>query len=307
MPSQDEATIDDGTVSRHGLIVDVGMHRGQDTAFYLAKGFTVLAIEANPQLVEAASARFASDIRDGRLEILNVAIADQKGTIDFFVSEREGWGSARKDWADSRAALGIESHVVTVPAETVVGVMAGRERPHYMKIDIEGADAACVRALADAPKPSYLSVECDPMDQTETLAMIDHLVSYGYSGFKLINQALNPEQRPPNPPREGIFADTRFDEYSSGLFGEETPGVWLTSAEVRDLYLEVSRRQRVRSSYTSTGKVFGVPLGRFHRQLEAIYNARPVRIARRRWASLRGTELGGWFDLHAALGKSDST
>ncbi len=303
MPSQDEVTIDDGVVNRHGLVVDVGMHRGQDTAFYLAKGFTVLAIEANPQLAEAGTERFAAEIRDGRLEVLNVAIADEQGTIDFFVSDREGWGSARKDWADSRAALGIESHVVTVPAETVAGVMAGRERPHYMKIDIEGADAACVRALAEAPKPLYLSVECDPMDQAETLAMIDHLVEYGYTGFKLINQALNPDQRPPNPPREGNFADMRFDEYSSGLFGEETPGDWLASEEIRDLYLKVSRAQRMRSSYTSTGKVLGVPLGRFHRQLERIYNARAVRVARRRWAGLRGTEMGGWFDLHAALGK----
>ena len=33
------------------MIFDVGMHIGQDTACYLAKGFQVLAIKANPLLV----------------------------------------------------------------------------------------------------------------------------------------------------------------------------------------------------------------------------------------------------------------
>ena len=30
------------------LIIDVGMHTGKDTLFYLQKGFRVVAIEANP-------------------------------------------------------------------------------------------------------------------------------------------------------------------------------------------------------------------------------------------------------------------
>jgi len=30
------------------LVYDVGMHTGQDTAYYLFKGYDVVAIEANP-------------------------------------------------------------------------------------------------------------------------------------------------------------------------------------------------------------------------------------------------------------------
>lgn len=33
------------------LIYDVGLHRGEDTDFYLKKGFHVVALEANPELV----------------------------------------------------------------------------------------------------------------------------------------------------------------------------------------------------------------------------------------------------------------
>ena len=36
------------------LIFDIGMHIGQDTEFYLKKGFRVVAIEADPTLAEAA-------------------------------------------------------------------------------------------------------------------------------------------------------------------------------------------------------------------------------------------------------------
>ena len=34
------------------LIYDVGFHRGEDTEFYLAKGFKVVAIEAHPELYQ---------------------------------------------------------------------------------------------------------------------------------------------------------------------------------------------------------------------------------------------------------------
>ena len=33
------------------LIYDVGMHRGEDTEFYLRKGFRVVAFEADPELL----------------------------------------------------------------------------------------------------------------------------------------------------------------------------------------------------------------------------------------------------------------
>jgi hypothetical protein len=38
------------------LIYDVGMNDGNDTAYYLSRGFRVVAIEANPVLVEQLSA-----------------------------------------------------------------------------------------------------------------------------------------------------------------------------------------------------------------------------------------------------------
>jgi hypothetical protein len=49
------------------LIYDVGMNNGDDTAYYLQRGFRVLAIEANSDLVANAATRFAREIGTRRL------------------------------------------------------------------------------------------------------------------------------------------------------------------------------------------------------------------------------------------------
>ena len=49
--------IERSTMSRNwvsDLIMDVGMHRGEDAEFYLKKGFRVVGVEANPELVADA-------------------------------------------------------------------------------------------------------------------------------------------------------------------------------------------------------------------------------------------------------------
>jgi hypothetical protein len=45
------------------------MNNGDDTAYYLRRGFRVLAIEANPDLVANAEIRFAGKIGKRRTSI----------------------------------------------------------------------------------------------------------------------------------------------------------------------------------------------------------------------------------------------
>jgi hypothetical protein len=42
------------------LIYDIGMHEGEDSKFYLLKGFRVVAVEADCALCEGAAARLVS-------------------------------------------------------------------------------------------------------------------------------------------------------------------------------------------------------------------------------------------------------
>jgi FkbM family methyltransferase len=71
------------------LILDVGMHVAKDTEYYLAKGFRVAAVEANPELASAGSQRLAKHRENGRLKIFNVAICEKDGPVVFFPESRE--------------------------------------------------------------------------------------------------------------------------------------------------------------------------------------------------------------------------
>jgi hypothetical protein len=52
------------------LIYDVGAHKGEDAEFYLKKGFSVVAIEANPELYSLLSVGFSEFIKSGNLFFL---------------------------------------------------------------------------------------------------------------------------------------------------------------------------------------------------------------------------------------------
>ena len=47
---------------KNNLIFDVGMHKGEDTDFYLNKGFYIVGFEADPELIVFCKNRFKNEI-----------------------------------------------------------------------------------------------------------------------------------------------------------------------------------------------------------------------------------------------------
>ena len=92
------------------LIYDIGMHRGEDTGFYLRKGFKVIGFEANPHLVEQCKIRFQAAIAAGRLHLIEGAIAPEAlgEAIKFFISSISTWGTLNSTWVDRNKVLGAE-------------------------------------------------------------------------------------------------------------------------------------------------------------------------------------------------------
>ena len=66
------------------LVYDIGAHTGEDTAFYLSRGFHVVSVEANPDLCEGLSTRFGDAVAEGRLQVVNKAVARERGSITFY-------------------------------------------------------------------------------------------------------------------------------------------------------------------------------------------------------------------------------
>jgi 16S rRNA A1518/A1519 N6-dimethyltransferase RsmA/KsgA/DIM1 with predicted DNA glycosylase/AP lyase activity len=82
------------TTLKADLIYDVGMRCGEDTEYYLEGGFRVLAIEADPYLVNRARQRFSREIETRQLTILNVGISSQTSVENFWICEsNSNWNS----------------------------------------------------------------------------------------------------------------------------------------------------------------------------------------------------------------------
>jgi len=269
------------------LIYDVGMNDGKDTAYYLWKGYRVVAVEADPALVDRARERFKNEIAAGRLTLLNIAVGAVDSTATFWVCERNSeWNSFDKTVATSQ---GCSAHGIEVPVREFGGVLREHGMPFYLKVDIEGFDHYCLAALQGADLPRYVSFE---MCRLEELSMLSNA---GYTRFKVIGQraftahtaartrsllrtygrvgreygsvrgeavkavlrktpalhsilaapkqvlrSLRGARAPrsgatPVPPSGGTW---RFEMGSSGPFGEDTPGAWMSLDDAAYTWLD---------------------------------------------------------------------
>ena len=224
------------------LIFDIGAHVGEDTELYLKKGFRVVAVEANPDLAEQLNSRFLNEIRSGSLVVVDKAISDHP-TVTFFRNTRQSiWGTTDPAWAARNAALGSPSEIIQVQGISCKALLRQYGIPYYMKVDIEGADLSCVRALSgEIELPDYVSIESNKVSWQVLRDEFDLFESLGYNKFKIVDQRRIRKQRPPYPSREGIYVKHRFQYGSSGLFGEEVPGDWLDRDTAESVYRRIFR------------------------------------------------------------------
>jgi FkbM family methyltransferase len=276
-------------MTEQDLIIDVGMHVGLDTRFYLAKGFKVVAVEANPELVKAAEEAFAPEIAEGRLRIFGVAVAEQRGTATLAIADESARSSLSGAEVRRAEDWGVRFRYVDVPAVPFEDILGEVGIPYYLKVDIEGLDHLCVRALRIFDdRPAYVSIESSISSAEPRLGfdlIFDELAEFwtlGYRSFKYVNQMRTPHL--PNPPLEGWhFARTACSPgYASGSFGRETPGRW----ERIETALPHGWALRVQNEFgAASGRWASLPPGALYRAVRSRLFKRPT----------------GFFDLHARL------
>jgi FkbM family methyltransferase len=209
------------------LIFDLGMNNGDDTAHYLARGFNVVALDANPALCAAASARFQAAITADRLKIINAAISDIAGEATFYLNlDNDHWSSLDAGWAQRDRSRLREIRVNTL---TLSHLFEEFGVPFYLKIDVEGVDGAILEQLQGYDLlPLFVSVE----DCRFGFSFIETLAAAGYDGFKLLDQSQVPQMS------DGTG---RFPAGSSGPFGHDLPGSWLSHADMVAHYARTVR------------------------------------------------------------------
>ena len=131
------------------LIYDVGLHKGEDTAFYLKKGFKVLGIEANPKLVQHCQARFRNEVASGQLRIIEGAIAPESEgpTITFYRSSDSVLSTINRNRAERTEKLGHKSECIVLPRVDVVDIYRSCGVPYFLKVDVEGAEQLVLQGL----------------------------------------------------------------------------------------------------------------------------------------------------------------
>jgi FkbM family methyltransferase len=272
------------------LIYDVGMYRGEDTDYYLKKGFRVIGFEANPELTKYCHDNFSDAVERKDLIIIDGAIVDQcslesgQKTVKFFKNlDNPEWGTVCDDWARRNEMLGTNNETTEVGVVDFTECIRKYGIPYYMKIDIEGADTVCLKSLLGFElKPDYISVESEKVNSVRLKQEINLLEHLGYLEFKAIQQESIPNQLPPNPSREGKTMPYQFQFGSSGLFGKDLPGKWKGKKEILNEYMKIFFLYRLFGDNSILNQFM---MGRkFIKML--------TRLTRR-------NHLPGWYDTHA--------
>jgi FkbM family methyltransferase len=191
------------------LIFDLGMCNGDDTAYYLHKGYRVVAVDANPAMIENARHRFADEIASGKLVLEYGAIAESRGEAEFWINlEWPEWSSMHRQFS-SRLDHPLER--VVVPRLPPEDLFAHYGVPYYLKIDIEGNDVLCLKALKCGDLPAFCSWEAGGL---EPLFLAREL---GFDVFRCVDQeTLGPLGLP--LPKETALAQWWGHLYKSHLF-----------------------------------------------------------------------------------------
>lgn len=250
---------------KDALIFDLGMHLGEDTDYYLKKGFDVVAVEANPKNVECCTARFNSEIAAQRLHIISGAIVSNRssGFITFYQNVKSNWGTVEKDWANRNLGFGKPSVEIRVPIVDLQNMFSKHGIPHYIKIDLQGQELTALSILKSLQRvPLYASVNLGAWD-TQTIQLVSSLsksssisesggldkliqvlnafTALGYRKFKVVQQATIPGSTIEAQDLGGVKFRYTFQRHSSGPFGNDLAGDWVSVQSAIELYVEYAK------------------------------------------------------------------
>ena len=194
------------------LVFDIGFHSGDDTHYFLESGHDVIAVDANPAMIDEGVRRPALALakQSGQLHAIARGVVrhdtDANATLTFYLHNKvTEWSTFKSPSAGKRD----EFSPIMVPITTCANLIRQYGVPFYMKVDIEGFDAECLGSLERHALPQYISTE-DPLQ-------LDHLLSLGYTSFKMVSQAIA----------------RRGGRQFSGGMPEEANGEWGDAASIR--------------------------------------------------------------------------
>lgn len=213
------------------MIYDIGAHNGDDTEYYLKKGYNrVVAVEANPTFFNYLQQRFYTEVSEGKLTILSAALVPSdylQSTITLHIDpDHLDWSSLISD----RAKSYVEH--IEVPTINIGSLYDKYGVPEFLKMDIEATEQYILEDIHlnkyDVPK--YISVEAS---SKENLPLLKKL---GYTKFKWSNQN-NKTWQCTYPSKHGnYYQPPVWSDCCSGPFGEDLQGEWVGYKTIERIY-----------------------------------------------------------------------
>jgi FkbM family methyltransferase len=171
-----------------GLAFDVGAHVGDRVRAFRALGARVVAVEPG-----AAAGRVLRLLhgRDPQVVVVPEAVGAAPGEALFSVNSRNPTVSTLSPAfvAGTAGAPGWEGQrwdrSERVRVTTVDRLIAAHGQPDFIKLDVEGHEAAALAGLSAANAPPALSFEVVTAMRGEGVAALDRAVALGYRRFRL--------------------------------------------------------------------------------------------------------------------------
>jgi FkbM family methyltransferase len=254
-------------------VFDIGLHNGDDAEYFLHCGYRVIGVEANPLLAAQCEERFAEAIRQGQMVVVNAGILREPGVFTFYRNLFDsGWSSFEPE----KGKKGGQWEEMEISCITTQQLISKHGTPHFMKVDIEGADLQALHTLNPSNAPPYVSLELSYADP-----IVERLIELGYSDFKFVDgesywpsapifdhetgwrflrkagrllppvkraiSSLPHRFRPKaewNPPGKHSPDGYPFTLYSSGPFGEKAAGPWIRAEEAVRWFSDLKNNYR---------------------------------------------------------------
>jgi FkbM family methyltransferase len=232
------------------LVFDIGAHLGADTAYYLSRGFRVVAVEANPELAR----RLTALDRSGRLCVEARALSDSHAAVALHVpidGRADCWATTSNEQADMLAKAKVRTRTIEVNTVSLDTLVERYGTPYYIKCDIEGSDALFLEMLARLDrKPATVSVELTQLSLSALLQQLKLIHSCGYKRFVIRDQGRLPS---------AAFAAGRVHRIEgmwSGPFGVEIDdGGALSWRQARRSAIAIALRSRLFGEFGIAGRL----------------------------------------------------
>jgi FkbM family methyltransferase len=207
---------------REKCVVDLGAHDGSDTRMYLAQGYYVFAIDANPELTDELRRTLPAE----HCCVLNYALANEVAEREFYINHFSQWSSFNKakgaqiaEWEIGKP-VGL-NRVMRVKTTTFDQLYQEHIAPkfsevEYLKIDIEGQDLHVLKSLVNSIcRPRFVSCELGTLEVLAAMRVL------GYTRFSLANQHELSYKPVKISTADGRVIDYTLAYSTSGPFGND--------------------------------------------------------------------------------------